>query len=173
VPPQYVLRQLAVGFFPLCRLHRDPFRPLAGPKGCISPLGDGARSPPTGRSAALYEPLAGKDLCRSAQGGSNATSIKSRGRRRMAPPRAWKYGRPCWSATVSSPSYDDDCIVVASTSSDYKWRMKKTHAVAIRMDPDIKSRLEELAKSDNRSLSSYVGLLLMRHVEEKGRKPKR
>jgi predicted DNA-binding protein len=51
--------------------------------------------------------------------------------------------------------------------------MKKTHAVAIRMDPEIKTRLEELAKADNRSLSSYVGLLLMRHVEEQGRKSKR
>ncbi len=70
-------------------------------------------------------------------------------------------------------SFDDICIVVGLTSSDYKWRMKKTHSVAIRMDPEVKTRLEELAKADNRSLSSYVGLLLIRHVEEQGRKSKR
>jgi hypothetical protein len=51
--------------------------------------------------------------------------------------------------------------------------MKKTHPVAIRMDPDVKAALERLAAEDNRSLSSYVGLLLRRHVEEKqGKKAK-
>jgi hypothetical protein len=47
--------------------------------------------------------------------------------------------------------------------------MKKTHPVAIRMDPEVKAALERLAADDNRSLSSYVGLLLRRHVEEKAK----
>lgn len=45
--------------------------------------------------------------------------------------------------------------------------MKKTHAIAIRMDPEVKAKLEGFAKKDNRSLSSYVGLLLMQHVEQR------
>lgn len=44
--------------------------------------------------------------------------------------------------------------------------MKKTHPIAIRMDPDIKARLEKLAVKDKRSLSSYVGIVLEQHVRE-------
>jgi hypothetical protein len=52
--------------------------------------------------------------------------------------------------------------------------MKKTHPVAIRMDPDVKAALERLAADDNRSLSSYIGLLLRRHIEEQqGKKAQR
>lgn len=45
--------------------------------------------------------------------------------------------------------------------------MKKTHPIAIRMDPEVKAKLEAFAKKDHRSLSSYVGLLLMQHVEQR------
>jgi predicted transcriptional regulator len=42
--------------------------------------------------------------------------------------------------------------------------MKKTHPVAIRMDPDVKAALEERARADERSLSWYVNRVLRQHV---------
>ena len=43
--------------------------------------------------------------------------------------------------------------------------MNKTASTTIRLDPEMKRRLQELAKADRRSLSSYVELLIARHLE--------
>jgi predicted DNA-binding protein len=51
--------------------------------------------------------------------------------------------------------------------------MKKTHPIAIRMDPEIKGKLEKLAAKDARSLSSYVGVVLAKHVQEAEARPAR
>ncbi len=51
-------------------------------------------------------------------------------------------------------------------------RSKKTNAVGIRMDPDVKDVIERLAAADSRSVASYVGIVLRKHAEEVGALPK-
>ena len=43
---------------------------------------------------------------------------------------------------------------------------KKMHPISIRLDPDVRAALDELAREDSRSLSQYVNLALRRHVEQ-------
>jgi hypothetical protein len=45
--------------------------------------------------------------------------------------------------------------------------MMKTSPLSFRVDANIKAALEKLAADDNRSLSSYIQLLLKQHVEAK------
>ncbi|HXF55295.1 MAG TPA: ribbon-helix-helix protein, CopG family [Hyphomicrobiaceae bacterium] len=51
-------------------------------------------------------------------------------------------------------------------------RRKKLDPISIRLDPDVKAALEELAKEDERSLSSYINRALRQHIEAVRRKPK-
>jgi predicted transcriptional regulator len=44
--------------------------------------------------------------------------------------------------------------------------------MSIRLDPDVRAALEELAKSDDRSVSSYINRVLRQHVEGIPKKPK-
>jgi len=48
-------------------------------------------------------------------------------------------------------------------------RGKKLEPISIRLDPDVKAALEELAKEDERSLSSYINRALRQHIEAKKR----
>jgi predicted transcriptional regulator len=41
----------------------------------------------------------------------------------------------------------------------------KAHPISIRLDADVRSAIEALAKEDERSLSSYVNRALRQHVE--------
>ena len=47
-------------------------------------------------------------------------------------------------------------------------RTKKTHPVAVRMEPEVKEALEGLAAAEDRSLSSYIARVLKQHVEQHG-----
>jgi predicted HicB family RNase H-like nuclease len=52
-------------------------------------------------------------------------------------------------------------------------RIKKLSGpMSIRLDPDVREALEELAKSDDRSVSSYINRVLRQHVEGIPKKPK-
>ena len=52
-------------------------------------------------------------------------------------------------------------------------RIKKLSGpMSIRLDPDVRAALEELAKSDDRSVSSYINRVLRQHVEGILKKPK-
>jgi len=53
--------------------------------------------------------------------------------------------------------------------------MTKTAALSIRITPELKLALEDLAENDKRSLASYVEIALQQHVDERmkrGRRPK-
>jgi predicted transcriptional regulator len=52
-------------------------------------------------------------------------------------------------------------------------RRKKMDPISIRLDPDVKATLEELAKEDERSLSAYINRALRQHIEDKKREGKR
>ena len=41
-------------------------------------------------------------------------------------------------------------------------------SLSFKVDPRLKNAIENLAKTENRSLSNYVVTLLMKHLEEKG-----
>lgn len=45
-------------------------------------------------------------------------------------------------------------------------REKKLDPISIRLEADVKSRLEQLAKADDRTLSAYINRLLRQHVED-------
>ena len=45
--------------------------------------------------------------------------------------------------------------------------MTKSASTTLRLDPDMKKRLQELAKADRRSLSSYIEIVLEQHLKEK------
>ena len=47
--------------------------------------------------------------------------------------------------------------------------------MSIRLDPDVRAAIEELAEADDRSVSSYINRALRQHVEAvrgKARQPK-
>ena len=44
--------------------------------------------------------------------------------------------------------------------------------MSIRLDPDLKADLQELADADERSLNSYINRALRRHVETVRKRPK-
>jgi predicted DNA-binding protein len=49
--------------------------------------------------------------------------------------------------------------------------MTRDAAISVRVEPELKQALEELAKADKRTLASYVAIVLQAHVDERG-KPK-
>lgn len=52
-------------------------------------------------------------------------------------------------------------------------REKKLNPISIRLEPDVKVRLERLAKADDRTLSAYINRVLRQHVEaERAKTPK-
>ena len=51
--------------------------------------------------------------------------------------------------------------------------MTKTAALSVRITPELKSALEELAERDKRSLASYVEIALQEHVEEQRKRGRR
>jgi predicted transcriptional regulator len=44
--------------------------------------------------------------------------------------------------------------------------------MSVRLDPDLKAILQELADADERSLNSYINRALWRHVETSKKRPK-
>jgi predicted transcriptional regulator len=44
-------------------------------------------------------------------------------------------------------------------------RTKKLGPVSIRLDPDVRRGIEEMAEADERSLSAYINRVLRRHLE--------
>jgi len=49
--------------------------------------------------------------------------------------------------------------------------MNKTLPFSMRLDPELKAKLQKLADADRRSLTNYIELVLEKHVEgEKKRK---
>jgi predicted transcriptional regulator len=44
--------------------------------------------------------------------------------------------------------------------------------MSIRLDPAVKAAIEELAKADDRSVSSLINRVLRQYVEAAGKKPK-
>jgi len=47
---------------------------------------------------------------------------------------------------------------------------KKLEPISIRLDPDVRSGIEALAKADERSLSAYINRALRQHIEQIKRK---
>ena len=50
---------------------------------------------------------------------------------------------------------------------------KLSGPMSIRLEPDVREAIEELAQTDDRSVSSYINRVLRQHVEEKRREKKR
>lgn len=50
--------------------------------------------------------------------------------------------------------------------------MKKSANLALRIPPEIKAALEDAARADRRSVSSYVEMLIVTDLEAKGFLPK-
>ena len=50
--------------------------------------------------------------------------------------------------------------------------MKKSAALSIRIDEDLKQAIEKAAADDDRSIASYVERVLRSHLREKGYLPK-
>lgn len=46
-------------------------------------------------------------------------------------------------------------------------RMKKSAPLSLRLDPEMKKRLQELADADRRSLTNYVEMVLVNHLEQR------
>jgi predicted transcriptional regulator len=46
---------------------------------------------------------------------------------------------------------------------------KKTDPISVRLDPDVKAALEQLAAADERSMSAYIGRVLKNHVDAQQR----
>jgi len=44
--------------------------------------------------------------------------------------------------------------------------------MSIRLDPDVRAAIEDLAQADDRSVSSYINRALRQHVEAMRKKPK-
>jgi len=44
-------------------------------------------------------------------------------------------------------------------------RSKKLEPMSIRLEPDVKAELQELADADDRSLSAYINRVLRQHVD--------
>ncbi len=51
--------------------------------------------------------------------------------------------------------------------------MAKTAALGLRIEPVVKAALLDAAKADRRTVASYVEMVLISHLEEKGLLPKR
>jgi predicted transcriptional regulator len=50
---------------------------------------------------------------------------------------------------------------------------KLMEPISIRLEPDVKAALQELASADERSLSSYINRALRQHIEAaRGKRPK-
>lgn len=43
---------------------------------------------------------------------------------------------------------------------------KLSGPISIRLEPDVRAAVEELAKADDRSVSSYINRVLRQHVEQ-------
>lgn len=43
--------------------------------------------------------------------------------------------------------------------------MAKTASLGIRVEPELKKALEQLAKADNRTLANFIEILLSEHVQ--------
>jgi hypothetical protein len=81
----------------------------------------------------------------------------------------------CTAATVGYiwlPSVCSRVNTNAATTTIME-RSKKLDPISIRLDPDVKAALEELAKADDRSLSAYINRTLRQHVEETKRREKK
>jgi hypothetical protein len=48
--------------------------------------------------------------------------------------------------------------------------MKRTEQIGLRISPELKKALAELAKAESRSLSSYIVLVLEDHIKTKAEK---
>lgn len=46
--------------------------------------------------------------------------------------------------------------------------MARTASLGIRIEPEVKAALEQAAKADSRTVASYVELLLIQHLTDKG-----
>jgi hypothetical protein len=51
-------------------------------------------------------------------------------------------------------------------------RTKLGGPLSIRLEPEVRAAVEELAKADERSLSAYINRVLRQHVETVSKKPK-
>ena len=49
---------------------------------------------------------------------------------------------------------------------------KLTGPMSIRLEPDVKAAVQELAAADDRSLSAYINRVLRQHIEAMRKKPK-
>jgi predicted transcriptional regulator len=50
---------------------------------------------------------------------------------------------------------------------------KKLEPISIRLDPDVKAALQELARADDRTLSAFINRILRNYVESvRGKKPR-
>jgi predicted transcriptional regulator len=52
----------------------------------------------------------------------------------------------------------------------YDVAMRKEVPISIRLDSELRKKLEELAEKDLRTLSDYIRATLIRHVEKQGGK---
>jgi len=50
--------------------------------------------------------------------------------------------------------------------------MAKTAAIGIRIEPELKDAIEEAARSDRRSVASYIEKLIVDDLDRKGLLPK-
>lgn len=48
-------------------------------------------------------------------------------------------------------------------------KMNKTDRIQIRVTPEQKEKLQELAEADGRNVSNYVLMLVQRQIEQQGR----
>lgn len=46
--------------------------------------------------------------------------------------------------------------------------MSKTERLFIRITPELKRKLQEMANAENRSLSNYIENILLQEIEKKG-----
>ena len=58
------------------------------------------------------------------------------------------------------------------TFGDMKKKELKTAPIAFRLRPSVRSEIERLAVADHRSVSAYVEMLIIEHIEEKARQAK-
>jgi predicted transcriptional regulator len=62
----------------------------------------------------------------------------------------------------------------ASVRTDVMPRSTKLGGpLSIRLEPEVRAALEELAKEDDRSLSAYINRALRQHIEDKKQEKKR
>lgn len=68
------------------------------------------------------------------------------------------------------PQHAEDCKIIVDTCSRYDYipGMAKTHAVGVRLDPEVKAALEREAADDQRSLSSLIAKIVADHCLEMG-----